>query len=123
MPDAAGNKKMLFTRTKHHAFAVHLNRPGGEGTRVTPKKSEWANRRNMARAAWLQIKKKPGARIGSGPCLKTNPNFNTNAPSFEVRGCKVILGGAFYAEGGANKLLQIIGRTIKLHFIIFVIFL
>ena len=69
MPDAAGNKKMLFTRTKHHAFAVHLNRPGGEGTRVTPKRSEWANRRNMARAAWLQIKKKPGARIGSGPCL------------------------------------------------------
>ena len=69
MPDAAGNKKMLFTRTKHHAFAVHLNRPGGEGTRVTPKKSEWANRRNMARAAWLQIKKKPGARIGSWPCL------------------------------------------------------
>ena len=27
--------------------------------------------------------------------LKTNPNFNTNAPPFEVRGCKVILGGAF----------------------------
>ena len=27
--------------------------------------------------------------------LKTNPNFNTNAPPFEVRGCKVSLGGAF----------------------------
>ena len=25
--------------------------------------------------------------------LKTNPNFNTNAPPFEVRGCKVILDG------------------------------
>ena len=26
--------------------------------------------------------------------MKTNPNFNTNAPPFKVRGCKVILGGA-----------------------------
>ena len=34
--------------------------------------------------------------------LKTNPNFDTNAPPFEVRGCKVILGGAFYAGGGVN---------------------
>ena len=32
--------------------------------------------------------------------LKTNPNFDTNAPLFKVRGCKVILGGAFYAGGG-----------------------
>ena len=35
--------------------------------------------------------------------LKTNPNFNTNAPPFEVRGCKVILGGAFLSQGGAIK--------------------
>ena len=55
--------------------------------------------------------------------VKTNPNFDTNAPPFEVRGCKVILGGAFLRKGGANKLLQIIGCTIKLHFIIFVVFL
>ncbi len=27
--------------------------------------------------------------------LKINPNFNTNAPPFEIRGCKVILEGAF----------------------------
>ena len=58
-----------------------------------------------------------------GCFLKTNPNFNTNAPPFEVRGCKSSLGGAFLGYGGANKLLQIIGRTIKLHLIIFVIFL
>jgi hypothetical protein len=31
--------------------------------------------------------------------LKTNPNFNTNAPPFEARGCKVILGGAFLSQG------------------------
>ena len=31
--------------------------------------------------------------------LETNPNFNTNAPPFEVRGCKVILGGAFLVRG------------------------
>ena len=31
--------------------------------------------------------------------LKTNPNFNTNVPPFEVRGCKVILGGAFLGQG------------------------
>ena len=37
-----------------------------------------------------------------GYSLKTNPNFNTNAPPFEARGCKVFLGGAFYAEGGAS---------------------
>ena len=30
----------------------------------------------------------------NGSDLKTNPNFNTIAPPFEVRGCKVILGGA-----------------------------
>ena len=34
--------------------------------------------------------------------MKTNPYFDTNAPPFEVRGCKVNLGGAFYAEGGAK---------------------
>ena len=33
--------------------------------------------------------------------LKTNPNFDTNAPPFEIRGCKVILGGAFLSRGGA----------------------
>jgi hypothetical protein len=27
--------------------------------------------------------------------LSNDPNFNTNAPPFRVRGCKVILGGAF----------------------------
>ena len=26
--------------------------------------------------------------------LKTNPNFDTNAPPFEIRGCKIILGCA-----------------------------
>ena len=35
--------------------------------------------------------------------LETNPNFNTNAPPFEVRGCKVILGGAFLGQGGAKN--------------------
>ena len=35
--------------------------------------------------------------------LKTNPNFDTNAPPFEIRGCRVVLGGAFYAEGGAKN--------------------
>ena len=35
--------------------------------------------------------------------LKTNPDFNTNAPPFEVRGCKVILGGAFLGQGGAKN--------------------
>ena len=34
--------------------------------------------------------------------LKTDPNFDTNAPPFDVRGCKVILGGAFLSQGGAN---------------------
>ena len=36
--------------------------------------------------------------------MKANPNFNTNAPPFEVRGCKVILGGAFLDWGGAKSL-------------------
>ncbi len=34
--------------------------------------------------------------------LGTNPNFDTNAPPFEQRGCKVILGGAFLRKGGAR---------------------
>ena len=38
-----------------------------------------------------------------GGFLKTNPNFNTNAPPFEARGCKVILGGAFLSQGGGAK--------------------
>ena len=38
-----------------------------------------------------------------GLFLKTNPNFNTNAPPFKERGCKDILGCAFYAEGGAKR--------------------
>jgi len=33
--------------------------------------------------------------------MKTNPNFDTNAPPFVVGGCRVVLGGAFYAGGGA----------------------
>ena len=37
-----------------------------------------------------------------GYSLGTDPNFNTNAPPFEVRGCKVILGGAFLSQGDAN---------------------
>ena len=36
--------------------------------------------------------------------MKTNPNFDTNAPPFEVRGCKVVLGGAFLGQGGATAL-------------------
>ena len=36
-----------------------------------------------------------GAAANATAPLKTNPNFNTNAPPFEVRGSKVILGGAF----------------------------
>ena len=31
--------------------------------------------------------------------LKTDPNFDTNAPPFELRGCKVILRGAFWGQG------------------------
>ena len=31
--------------------------------------------------------------------MKTNPNFDTNAPPFEQRGCKVILGGTFSCQG------------------------
>ena len=34
--------------------------------------------------------------------MKTNPNFDTNAPPFEVRGCKVILGGAILDWGVQN---------------------
>ena len=35
--------------------------------------------------------------------LKTNPYFDTNAPPFEVRGCRVVLGGAFLGQGGAKN--------------------
>ena len=31
------------------------------------------------------------------------PNLDTNAPPFEVRGCKFILGGAFLDHGGAHN--------------------
>ena len=43
------------------------------------------------------------SQTNAGSYLKTNPNFNTNAPPFEVRGCKVILGGAFLGQGGAKN--------------------
>ena len=38
-------------------------------------------------------------RKGCGWVLNTNPNFDTNAPPFEPRGCKVILGGVFLVQG------------------------
>ena len=47
--------------------------------------------------------KSPKQESAWGSHLKTNPNFNTNAPLFEVRGCKVILGGAFLGQGGAKN--------------------
>lgn len=47
-------------------------------------------------------KAEPRTRSASRLSLKTNPNFNTNAPPFEIRGCKVILGGAFLSKGGAK---------------------
>ena len=50
----------------------------------------------------LKIKK---ASSESLALLKTNPNFNTNAPPFEIRGCKVILGGAFSCQGGCKSSL------------------
>ena len=50
----------------------------------------------------LFLEKQKTALLGGFLFLATNPNFNTNAPSFEVRGCKVILGGAFSCQGGAN---------------------
>ena len=37
--------------------------------------------------------------IEAAAILKTNPNFDTNAPPFEPRGCKVILGGAYLSQG------------------------
>ncbi len=37
--------------------------------------------------------------------MKINPNFNTNAPPFEVRGCKVVLGGAFLSQGVQPHLI------------------
>lgn len=46
--------------------------------------------------------KKEETPHGVSSFLKTNPNFNTNAPPFEIRGCKVILGGAFLSKGGAK---------------------
>ena len=47
---------------------------------------------NVLASKRLQAKKK-GQDQKSCP-LKTNPNFDTNAPPFEIRGYKVILGGA-----------------------------
>ena len=38
----------------------------------------------------------------NGCSLKTNPNFDTNAPPFEARGCKVNLGGAYLSQGVQN---------------------
>ena len=39
--------------------------------------------------------------------LKTNPNFNTNAPPFEVRGCIFSLGGAIFIVQTALLLLVV----------------
>ena len=38
--------------------------------------------------------------------MGTNPSFDTNAPPFVVRGCKVMLGGAFFCQGGAIFIIQ-----------------
>ena len=52
------------------------------------------------------IVKKQNRQVSIETCrfLKTDPNFDTNAPPFEVRGCKVILGGEFLGQRGANRV-------------------
>ena len=46
---------------------------------------------------------------------KNNPNFDTNAPPFKVRGCKVILGGAFFNSGGCKQKIQNMSNLQELH--------
>ena len=60
--------------------------------------AEWSS--SLPPFSFTQKKKR--YPVGYPFFLKTNPNFNTNAPPFEIRGCKVILGGAFSCQGGAN---------------------
>ena len=60
-----------------------------------------SGRRYFARCAEMNFMEK-GPAEKQVLFLKTNPNFNTNAPPFEIRGCKVILGGAFLSKGGAK---------------------
>ena len=47
--------------------------------------------------------------------MKTNPNFDTNAPPFEIRGCKDILGGAFFNSGGCKQKIQNMSNLQELH--------
>ena len=57
-----------------------------------------SGRRYFARCAEMNFMEK-GPAEKQVLFLKTNPNFNTNAPPFEIRGCKVILGGAYLSQG------------------------
>ena len=52
-------------------------------------------KKSSSLSEFLQLKINPHTLLGVWIYLKTNPNFNTNASPFEVRGCKIILGGAF----------------------------
>ena len=47
----------------------------------------------MAKKTVIPLQRDDGYHLG------TNPNFNTNAPPFGVRGCKTFLGGAFWGQG------------------------
>ncbi len=69
--------------------------------RISPNEVGFHRRRRFHPPARVDLIEKPTSRNLS-VFLKINPNFNTNAPPFEVRWCKVILGGAFSCQGGAN---------------------
>ena len=44
-------------------------------------------------------KKKPLDAYQAVSVLANDPNFNTNAPPFRVRGCIAVIGGAFLLKG------------------------
>ena len=51
--------------------------------------------------------------------MKANPNFDTNAPPFEVRGCKVIFRGCIFRIRGCNSLYYVLISIPIVNFVLF----
>ena len=83
----ATGKRGIFPRTKKvstgHFFTFASLRPSFQIPRPISKESP---------PLW-----------GGLSLLKTNPNFNTTAPPFEIRGCNFLSGGCIFDLGGAFR--------------------
>ena len=84
-------RRMIYLRCKYDIISVPSY---AEGIYHPPKVGIISKIYHPFREERISLKT-PSLYHNEGVFMGTDPNFNTNAPPFEARGCKVTLGGAF----------------------------